>query len=72
MNKRQRINEPFGCYDDDGGETHRPFITWQDQSDFLTFRINQLCNMIEDIKAEHATQLAQLQQEIQLRSTRDS
>ena len=60
MNKRQRIDEPFKFYDGGDDETHSPFVTWQDQSDFLTFRINQLCNTIEDIQAEHAAQLTQL------------
>ena len=73
MNKRQRIGEPIGerigepigYYGGGDDETHPPFTTWQDQSDFLTFRINQLCNTIEDIKAEHATQLAQLRMVIE-------
>lgn len=50
--------------DDSDMENPVFFLNWRDHTDFLTFRINQLCNYIDDMKAEHDRQMNQLRQQI--------
>lgn len=49
---------------DDSDMENPVFFDLRDHIDFLTFRINQLCNYIDDMKAEHDYEIKQLRQQI--------